>query len=105
MSTRRSGAPLPAREKRGVNAARYNVAMAENDAGAKPVETFESCLDELEKVVRELEGGELTLDRSLELFERGMGLSDSCRKQLEEAETRVDQLIRKEGKMTAEPFR
>jgi len=34
-----------------------------------------------------------------------MGLSDSCRKQLEEAETRVEMLLRKDGKMTAEPFR
>jgi exodeoxyribonuclease VII small subunit len=59
----------------------------------------------LEKVVRELEGGDLTLERSLELFERGMGLSESCRKQLEEAETRVEMLIRNSGKMTAEPFR
>ncbi len=79
--------------------------MAETDAGGKPVETFESCLEELEKVVRELEGGDLPLERSLELFERGMSLSDACRKQLEEAETRVDMLIRREGKMTAEPFR
>jgi exodeoxyribonuclease VII small subunit len=51
--------------------------MAENQSDAKPVETFESALDELEKVVRELEGGDLALERSLELFERGMGLSDS----------------------------
>ena len=51
--------------------------MAENPSDAKPVETFESCLDELEKVVRELEGGDLPLERSLELFERGMGLSDT----------------------------
>ena len=79
--------------------------MAENEPGAKPVESFESCLDELEKVVKELEGGDLSLERSLELFERGMSLSDTCRKQLEEAETRVEMLIRKEGKMTAEPFR
>jgi exodeoxyribonuclease VII small subunit len=79
--------------------------MAENHSDGKPVETFETCLDELEKVVRELEGGDLALERSLELFERGMGLSDSCRKQLEAAETRVDMLIRKEGKLTAEPFR
>ena len=79
--------------------------MAENPSDAKPVETFESCLDELEKVVRELEGGELPLERSLELFERGMGLSDSCRKQLEAAETRVEILIRNSGKLTAEPFR
>ncbi len=79
--------------------------MAENQSDAKPAETFESCLDELETVVRELEGGDLALERSLELFERGMGLSDSCRKQLETAESRVEMLIRKEGKLTAEPFR
>ena len=79
--------------------------MAENQGGAKPVESFEHSLEDLEKVVRELEGGDLTLERSLELFERGMGLSDSCRKQLEEAETRVEMLLRKDGKMTAEPFR
>jgi exodeoxyribonuclease VII small subunit len=79
--------------------------MAENPTDAKPVETFETCLDELEKVVRELEGGDLPLERSLELFERGMGLSDSCRKQLEAAETRVEMLIRNAGKLTAEPFR
>ena len=79
--------------------------MSENQPGEKPVETFEKSLDELERVVRELEAGDLTLERSLELFERGMGLSDTCRKQLEEAETRVEMLIRKEGKLTAEPFR
>jgi exodeoxyribonuclease VII small subunit len=81
------------------------MAMAENESGARPVESFETCLDELEKVVKELEGGDLSLERSLQLFERGMDLSDTCRKQLEAAETRVDMLIRKEGKMTAEPFR
>jgi exodeoxyribonuclease VII small subunit len=52
-----------------------------------------------------LEGGDLPLERSLELFERGMALSDLCRKQLEAAETRVEMLIRKDGKIVAEPFR
>lgn len=75
------------------------------DNGAEPVESFESCLDELEKVVKQLEGGDLTLERSLELFERGVGLSETCRNQLEAAETRVEVLIRKEGKIAAEPFR
>jgi exodeoxyribonuclease VII small subunit len=84
--------------------------MAENPEAGKtdtvqPVESFESCLGELEKVVTELEAGDLSLERSIELFERGMGLSEACRKQLEEAETRVEMLIRKEGKMTAAPFR
>ena len=79
--------------------------MTEPQADSKPAETFEASLDELEKVVKELEAGDLPLDRSIELFERGMGLSDACRKQLEEAETRVEMLIRKEGKIAAEPFR
>jgi exodeoxyribonuclease VII small subunit len=79
--------------------------MAENQTGAEPVESFEARLDDLEKVVKELEAGDLSLERSLELFERGMGLSDTCRKQLEQAETRVEVLIRKEGKLSAEPFR
>ena len=79
--------------------------MAENDPGPQPVESFETCLEELEKVVKELEAGDLSLERSLELFERGMSLSDTCRRQLEAAETRVETLIRRDGKMTAEPFR
>ncbi len=70
-----------------------------------PVASFETCLDELEKIVKELEAGDLPLERSLELFEKGMSLSESCRKQLEEAETRVEMLIRKEGKWQPEPFR
>ena len=44
--------------------------MAENQPDGKPVESFEACLDELEKTVKELEGGDLSLERSLELFER-----------------------------------
>ncbi|HEX3879052.1 MAG TPA: exodeoxyribonuclease VII small subunit [Bryobacteraceae bacterium] len=79
--------------------------MADTPPAAQPAASFESCLDELEKVVKELEAGDLSLDRSLQLFERGMSLSDACRKQLEEAETRVEMLIRRDGKMTAEPFR
>ena len=79
--------------------------MADSQSDAKPAVSFETCLDELEKVVKELEGGDLTLERSIELFERGMNLSDTCRKQLEEAETRVEKLIRKEGKIVPEPFR
>jgi exodeoxyribonuclease VII small subunit len=66
--------------------------------------SFEACLDELEKVVKELESGDLQLEKSLELFEKGMALSESCRKQLEDAETRVEMLIRKDGKIQPEPF-
>jgi exodeoxyribonuclease VII small subunit len=72
---------------------------------AQSAESFEASLSELEKVVKELEAGDLPLERSLELFEKGMALSEICRKQLENAETRVEMLIRKEGKIQPEPFR
>lgn len=75
------------------------MAASESNAGS-----FETSLDELEKLVKELESGDLPLDRSLDLFSRGMQLSETCRKQLEEAETRVEQLIRKDGGYTPEPF-
>ena len=77
----------------------------EPPAGAESAKSFEAALDELEKVVKELEAGDLPLERSLELFEKGMALSETCRKQLEDAETRVEMLIKKEGKIQPEPFR
>ena len=79
--------------------------MPEDQQPPQTVASFETSLDELETVVKELESGDLPLDRSLELFSRGMQLSDFCRKQLEDAETRVEMLIRKEGAYRPEPFR
>jgi exodeoxyribonuclease VII small subunit len=76
--------------------------MPEGPPVPESANNFESCLDELERVVKELEVGDLQLDRSLELFARGMQLSDVCRKQLEAAETRVEMLVRKEGSYQAE---
>lgn len=66
--------------------------------------SFEAGLLELEQIVKEMESGELPLERALALFENGMKLSETCRKQLEEAETRIEVLIRKGDKVQAEPF-
>ena len=52
-------------------------------------ETFETSMAELEKIVEKLEAGEVTLDESLELFEKGVKLVKSCRNKLDEAEKRV----------------
>ncbi len=70
----------------------------------KPLASFETCLDDLEKVVRELEAGDLPLEQALALFEKGIGLSQTCRKQLEEAETRVEILLKKNNRIQAQPF-
>lgn len=67
--------------------------------------TFEAGLQELENIVKEMETGELPLERAITLFEQGMKLSDACRKQLEEAETRVEILTRRAGEMQPQPFK
>ncbi len=66
--------------------------------------SFETGLQQLEGIVKEMESGDLPLERALELFEKGMKLSEACRKQLEEAETRVEALIKRAGEVTPEPF-
>ena len=66
--------------------------------------TFEAGLEELERIVKELEKGDLPLEQSLVLFENGMRLSAECKRQLENAETRVEVLLRKGSEMTAIPF-
>ena len=70
----------------------------------KPDLTFEKGIERLEKIVQELEKGDLPLERSLELFEEGMKLSGNCRRQLEEAENKVEILVKRAGKIVAEPF-
>ena len=65
---------------------------------------FEECLQRLEKIVQELEKGEVPLEKSLTLFEEGMQLSSSCRTELEQAEGKVEILLKKNGKLQAEPF-
>jgi exodeoxyribonuclease VII small subunit len=66
---------------------------------------FEKSLARLEEVVRRLESPQLALDDAMKLFEEGVELSRECQKQLEEAEGRVEILLKKaDGKFVAEPF-
>jgi len=65
---------------------------------------FEDCIQRLEKIVQELEQGDVPLEKSLTLFEEGMQLSSSCRKELEEAEGKVEILLKQNSKLQAEPF-
>ncbi|MEA3292726.1 MAG: exodeoxyribonuclease VII small subunit [Pseudomonadota bacterium] len=65
---------------------------------------FEKSLAELEKIVERMERGEQTLEQSLADFERGMELSRACQKSLDEAEQRVEKLVKKHGGYTLEPL-
>ena len=67
---------------------------------------FEEALAGLERIVRDLEGGDLPLDDALRLFEEGVRLSRFCGAKLDEAEKRIEILMKSaEGEWSAEPFR
>lgn len=59
---------------------------------------FEKSLEELEKIVEELQNGDVSLDESIKLFERGIKLSDDCRKTLETARQKITSLTEEEQK-------
>ena len=65
---------------------------------------FEVSLQRLEEIVDELEKGNVPLEQALKLFEEGLKLSSSCRKELEEAEGKVEILLRQNGKLQPEPY-
>lgn len=65
---------------------------------------FEEQMADLEKIVTELEKGDLNLDDSVAKFEEGIKLSKSCNKILEEAEKKITMLINKDGEITEENF-
>ena len=66
---------------------------------------FEAALARLEEIVKELETGDLPLEQSLKLYEEGIKLSRLCNKRLEDAERRVEILLKdKNGTVKAQPF-
>jgi exodeoxyribonuclease VII small subunit len=67
--------------------------------------TFEESLKQLEKIVDQLERGDLPLEESVRLFEDGVRLSSACKQELDAAEGKVQILMKeRDGSMRAEPF-
>jgi exodeoxyribonuclease VII small subunit len=71
----------------------------------KEANNFEGAMKRLEEIVEQLEKGEIPLEETLSLFEEGVRLSRFCREKLDEAEKRVDILLKDEGGILhQEPF-
>lgn len=70
----------------------------------KTTVSFEVSLAELEQLVNQLEQGDISLEESLQAFERGINLTRSCQAALQEAEQKVNILLEKNGTQTLEPF-
>jgi exodeoxyribonuclease VII small subunit len=72
---------------------------------AMPKERFEDALNKLEKIVSKLEEGDIPLEESLKLFEEGIRLSRFCNHKLDEAEKKVEILLKdKDGLLKPQPF-
>lgn len=65
---------------------------------------FEENMEDLEKIVQELEKGDLNLEDSIKKFEEGMELSKKCNEILEKAEKKITILIKKDDKIEEEDF-
>ena len=65
---------------------------------------FEDALGRLEEIVRKMEAGDMTLEESLKAFEEGIKLARLCAKKLDDAERRVDILLKQEDGMVVRPF-
>ena len=72
---------------------------------AKKEKSFEEAISELESIVEKLENGELPLDESIEIFQKGIELSKFCSKRLDEVERKISILIEDEkGQVREEAF-
>lgn len=81
-----------------------NVQSEEDAEDGEDTISFEQSLEELENLVEKLERGQLTLDESLEMFERGMKFARMCNRKLSKAERKIEILIEENGKLKTETF-
>ena len=65
---------------------------------------FEEALGRLENIVRKMEAGDMTLEESLKAFEEGLKLARLCSRRLDEAERRVEILLKQEEELVIKPF-
>src|SRR5262245_20920319 len=88
--------------ERGGGLTKLRLTKMKNDEQPK---SFEASLEALEKIVQQLENGDLPLEKSLELFEDGIRLSRQCQERLNQAERRIEVLLRdNQGRPVASAF-
>lgn len=66
--------------------------------------SFESAMERLDRIVSELESGDVPLEQAIELFQEGMKLSRLCSQKLEQVERKIEMLIEEEGSLQKKPF-
>lgn len=66
--------------------------------------TFEQAMERLEWIVNKLEGGNVPLEKAIDLFQEGMKLANRCHLKLENIEQKIEVLIEKDGEFIKKPF-
>jgi len=90
-----------------MTAKRRRAASARSDADSMPADaeaSFEEALERLEGIVNQLEEGDLELESALVAFEEGVALTRRCAGQLDDAERRIEQLVKEGEKWLVRPF-
>lgn len=65
---------------------------------------FEGAMDRLEEIVRELEHGDVPLEKAIDLFQQGMKLSQLCGNKLEQVERKIEMITLEDGELRKKPF-
>lgn len=65
---------------------------------------FEEAIEKLEQIVNQLESGDVPLEKAIELFQEGMGLSQFCGNKLEQVEKKIEMLVEEENGYGRKPF-
>ncbi|MBY9081504.1 exodeoxyribonuclease VII small subunit [Paenibacillus sp. HN-1] len=65
---------------------------------------FEEAMDQLELIVRELEHGDVPLEKAIDLFQQGMKLSQLCGSKLEQVERKIEMIVEEDGELRKKPF-
>ena len=73
-------------------------------ADESQVISFEEAMDKLDRIVAQLEDGDVPLEKAIELFQEGMQLSQLCSSKLEQVERKIEILVEENGALTKKPF-
>lgn len=73
-------------------------------ADESQVISFEEAMDKLDRIVAQLENGDVPLEKAIELFQEGMQLSQLCSSKLEQVERKIEILVEENGALAKKPF-
>ncbi|HEU5138575.1 MAG TPA: exodeoxyribonuclease VII small subunit [Bacillales bacterium] len=75
--------------------------MEERESKEQEEKSFETAMEEMEKIVGRLEEGDVPLEEAIQLFQEGMTLSKTCHQKLQRVEEKMDQIMQEDGDMKA----